>query len=215
MVVAEIRRIEQADCWEKAANEFLTRLMVGDRITFELKNGKEAETVVVGKSHYEDGDIVLWFNRIVDERRMNMRDTNKGGWADCELREWLNKDFINQLPDDLRTMMVPKKTIQIINDKTIECEDMVSLPSHYEVAGEECYWAKYNGIDKHLPFFASERDCIVINDENETWFWWLADPSAANATAFCFFNLNGYSFSYYASYAGGVAPLIVLHPAEQ
>ena len=95
MVVAEIRRIEQADCWGKAANEFLTRLTVGDRITFDLKNGKEAETVVVGKSHYEDGDIVLWFNRTVDERRMNRRDTNKGGWADCELREWLNKDFIN------------------------------------------------------------------------------------------------------------------------
>ena len=111
--------------------------------------------------------------------------------------------------------MVPKETIQIINDKTIECEDMVFLPSHYEIVGEEYSWVNYNGIDKHLPFFASERDRIVINDENETWFWWLADPSAANATAFCLFGSYGDSLDATASNAGGVAPLIVLHPAEQ
>ena len=189
-------------------------LTVGDKIEFELKNGKKAETVVVGRDHYEQGDIMLWFNRIVDKRAMNDELTNKGGWAQCDLREWLNGEFLEMLPNDLREIMVPKKNIQIIKGKPVESEDLVSLMSEKEVTGEN-YWSKENGTDKQFPFFENERDRIAIDDENETWWYWLADPSAANATAFCGIANHGYSCYTGASYAGGVAPLIVLRRAEQ
>ena len=41
-------------------------------------------------------------------------------------------------------------------------------------------------------------------------WYWTADPYAANTTTFCYFHRYGYSYLSYASYDGGVAPLIVL-----
>ena len=41
-------------------------------------------------------------------------------------------------------------------------------------------------------------------------WYWTADPSAANTTDFCRFNVSGFSNYIDASADGGVAPLIVL-----
>ena len=38
---------------------------------------------------------------------MNSSATATGGWEQCEARTWLNSDFLEQLPDNLRTAVCP------------------------------------------------------------------------------------------------------------
>lgn len=53
---------------------------------------------------------------------MNKEWTNKGGWKDCKMREYLNSEILALLPDELVEMLSPKKTIQIQNGATLECD---------------------------------------------------------------------------------------------
>ena len=102
-------------------------------------------------------------------------------------------------------MLSPKKTIQIQNGSTLECEDLLFLPSEYEVHGEEIY-AKYNGVDKQFPFYKERTNRIVVDEDGDTTWRWLASPSASNTTYFCIVLNGGVADYNYASNSFGVAP---------
>ena len=65
----------------------------GDLIVFNLKNGEE---VAVRATQDKKGK---WFfvleDCLADEHCMNKRPTNKGAWAACDMRAWLNKQYGN------------------------------------------------------------------------------------------------------------------------
>ena len=101
------------------------------------------------------------------------------------------------------------KTIQIQNGSTLECEDLLFLPSEYEVHGEEIY-AKYNGVDKQFPFYKERTNRIVVDEDGDTTWRWLASPSASSTTAFCFVSGGGDANNNNASNSFGVAPGFVI-----
>ena len=121
------------------------------------------------------------------------------------MREYLNSEILALLPDELVEMLSPKKTIQIQNGSTLECEDLLFLPSEYEVHGEEIY-AKYNGVDKQFPFYKERTNRIVVDEDGDTTWRWLASPGASNSTAFCGVSYDGDAYNYNASDSFGVAP---------
>lgn len=102
-------------------------------------------------------------------------------------------------------MLSHKKTIQIQNGSTLECEDLLFLPSEYEVHGEEIY-AKYNGVDKQFPFYKERTNRIVVDEDGDTTWRGLASPYASSTTSFCFVDANGSASGYHASNSFGVAP---------
>ena len=102
-------------------------------------------------------------------------------------------------------MLSPKKTIQIQNGSTLECEDLLFLPSEYEVHGEEIY-AKYNGVDKQFPFYKERTNRIVVDEDGDTTWRWLASPDASNTAYFCGVNGDGLADYNGASDSFGVAP---------
>lgn len=181
----------------------------GTEINFTLKNGDPASVVVVGVDHYEKGDCVFWFRRIIGRHYMNSDNTNKGGFRDSDMNAYLNDEVFALLPDELQSVIAVHKTIQKIEDENVETEGRLFLTSVFEGRGAND-WAEYNGIDKQFPFFEERRNRVAYDEDGDPVWYWTADPSAAYTAYFCFFCNYGNSDTYYASADGGVAPLFVI-----
>ena len=181
----------------------------GTEINFTLKNGDPASVVVVGVDHYEKGDCVFWFRRIIGRHCMNSDNTNEGRFPDSDMNAYLNDEVFALLPDELQSVIAVHKTIQKIEDENVETEGRLFLMSVYEGRGAND-WAEYNGIDKQFPFFEERRNRVAYDEDGDPVWYWTADPSAANTTYFCHFNAYGFSSTSSASADGGVAPLFVI-----
>ena len=181
----------------------------GTEINFTLKNGDPASVVVVGVDHYEKGDCVFWFRRIIGRHYMNSDNTNKGGFRDSDMNAYLNDEVFALLPDELQSVIAVHKTIQKIEDENVETEGRLFLTSVFEGRGAND-WAEYNGIDKQFPFFEERRNRVAYDEDGDPVWYWTADPSAAYTTYFCFFYYLGHSYLDSASADGGVAPLFVI-----
>ena len=177
----------------------------GTEINFTLKNGDPASVVVVGVDHYEKGDCVFWFRRIIGRHYMNSDNTNKGGFRDSDMNAYLNDEVFALLPDELQSVIAVHK----IEDENVETEGRLFLTSVFEGRGAND-WAEYNGIDKQFPFFEERRNRVAYDEDGDPVWYWTADPSAAITTYFCIFCNRGYGDYTDASYDGGVAPLFVI-----
>ena len=181
----------------------------GTEINFTLKNGDPASVVVVGVDHYEKGDCVFWFRRIIGRHCMNRDDTNEGRFPDSDMNAYLNDEVFALLPDDLQSVIAVHKTVQKTADENAETEGHLFLMSVHEGSGAND-WAEYNRIDKQFPFFEERRNRAAYDEDGDPVWYWTADPSAACTTHFCFFDNDGASAYYSASADGGVAPLFVI-----
>ncbi len=181
----------------------------GTEINFTLKNGDPASVVVVGVDHYEKGDCVFWFRRIIGRHYMNSDNTNKGGFRDSDMNAYLNDEVFALLPDELQSVIAVHKTVQKTADENVETEGRLFLMSVYEGRGAND-WAEYNGIDKQFPFFEERRNRVAYDEDGDPVWYWTADPSAADTTNFYCFGNAGFSNDASASADGGVAPLFVI-----
>ena len=50
--------------------------------------------------------FVVEFADIVESRQMNSTATNVGGWRDSAMRTYANGAFFNNLPEDLRNVII-------------------------------------------------------------------------------------------------------------
>lgn len=138
--MATIKRTETSNVTWKEVLEIINsgkateKLKPGTEITETLKDGSRAVIAVAAVDLYQNGEVIFCFrNTVGEDHRMNKEWTNKGGWKDCKMREYLNSEILALLPDELVEMLSPKKTIQIQNGSTLECEDLLFLPSEYVV----------------------------------------------------------------------------------
>ena len=99
----------------------------GDLIVFNLKNGEE---VAVSATQDKKGK---WFfvleDCLADEHCMNKRGTNRGAWAACDMRQYLNNSVFALLPDELQALIAPTKIVQIVDGESVETEDKLFLLS--------------------------------------------------------------------------------------
>lgn len=185
-------------------------LKQGTEIITELKDGSKGIIAVAAVNLYEDGEVIFVFrNTVGPDHEMNEEWTNKGGWPACGMRKYLNEDILALLPDELVEMLSKKKTVQIQNGERLECEDLLFLPSEYEVHGKTFY-ANYNGEDKQFPFYEDRLNRIVVDEDGDTTWRWLASPSASSTANFCFVSYHGNASYSFASTSLGVAPGFVI-----
>lgn len=191
--------------WEelKAAAEAGTLgsiIQSGDLIPFTLKTGEEVQ---VRATQDEGGK---WYFVLEDcleeEHTMNKQNTNKGGWAACDMRRYLNKTIFSLLPEDLQAVIAPTKVVQIVDGERVETEDKLFLLSRTQVFGKGP-WTGREPEDTQLDCFAREKDRVKECGSNGTWFWWLRSANYGNY----FGNVGSYgSSNYYAAYCSrGVA----------
>lgn len=174
----------------------------GDKIPVTLKSGEEVELVYT-RDENGNGYMVL-DNCLFDEHVMNKKNTNAGGWKDCEMRRFLNGTIFNLLPDDLQAVIEPTTIKQVLGGKDVECEDKIFLLSKTQVFGKG-NWTDKEPDDTQLDVFHTERSRVKECGDNGTWFWWLRSPHSSNTTNFCLVGNGGNSDSGSAAGSYGVA----------
>ena len=175
-----------------------------------LKDGSVVTLDIIGKNHDVDEkgnktDLTLCFHDIIAANRMNKRLKNKGGWRDSCLREWLNEEFFDLLPDWLQKKIVSviKKTSE--DGKIVETVDKIFIPSEIEVFGQTKY--SQEGEGEQYEFFKDWHNRIkgLEEDKYSTWYW-LRSPYSGNSDCFCSVTPSGGYSANFADFTYGVVP---------
>lgn len=174
----------------------------GDKIPVTLKTGEEIELVYT-RDKNGNGYMVL-DNCLFDEHAMNKKNTNKGGWKDCEMRRFLNGTIFYLLPDELQAVIEPTTIRQVLHGEESISEDKLFLLSKTQVFGKGD-WSEAEPDDTHLDIFPTERSRVKECGDNGTWWWWLRSPLSSYTTTFCGVYGNGGSTGNGAAVSGGVA----------
>lgn len=179
---------------------------VGDTITGELKDSREFTVEVAAINPYEQNTVALVFKDIVDYNCMNKERTNKGGWRDSDMRKWLNEEFIELLPDDLREVIKERTIVQKQDGVELMSTDKLWLPSHTEVFGDD-YPTDVG--DVQFDLFKDQRKKVKSNSGSSAWRWGRS-PSYDDYNFFCYVTTNGDATDRRAYLSGGVAPAFVI-----
>ena len=150
------------DTWATIANAVKTgntdKYNVGD--TKEIKTSKYGVQTLrlVNKSTPNEcnGDnfsqtacgFVVEFDNILENRAMNSTTDLTGGWQSMSLRTYLNNDFLNSLPEDLRKVIGITKTVTY-NDR---------LKKTYYKSNDKVYIKAYGEIEEIKPENLSSND---------------------------------------------------------
>ena len=191
---------------EVAKNGELRELLqLGDELSITLKTGEEV-TLQLADMTLGDRPCFVLKDCLRDEKQMNKRSTNEGGWEKRFLREYLNETIFHMLPDELQEIIVPRVIRQKLDGETIETEDKLWLPSFTEMFGANADWATADADDeRQFQLYKTERSRVKECGDRGTWWYWLRSPYGSNSTAFCRVNSYGTVGYSSASYSNGVA----------
>ena len=210
---AIIRRVQDGD----------PEIQIGLVKDITLKNGTSAQIQIAAKHHYQTADkksATVAFHFITaptDDRVINNEWTNKGGWEVCDMREYLNGEFLSILPDELASLIVPVE-IQTAdggssNAKIKTTVDKVFLHSEVEVFGKTVY--SKAGEGSQLAIFKDWRNRLKSYYGKEWGIWyWLRSPFSGDSTYFCIVNYYGIASYYGANNSYGVCPCFNIGVSE-
>lgn len=203
------RKIKERSSWEEIADvinrgEARRLFDIGDTISCTLKNGKDVNFIITAINPYQPNQVAFEFESLLpDTKVMNTRNTNRGGWAKSEMKEYM-KEVFALLPDDLQKVIVPRKITQKLSDGSQNSSDDNYLWLRSITESGRQYEADIG--DVAFPFFTGEKSRVKELDGNETYYYWLRSPYAGNTTYFWFVYYNGSVSSNGASSSGGVCP---------
>lgn len=175
--VSLIKKQESEMTWEDiVANK--DKFCIGDEVRCQLKNGKVVYAVVAAINPYGDNQIAFVFKDCIGEdQAMNDKATNKGGWRDCKMREYVNTEILALLPDDLKSVIRPRTIKQSVQGEDCESTDSLWLLSYTEVFGGDC---SVDVGDVHFPLFDTKGSRVKMNEDGDTWCYWLRSAYYTN-----------------------------------
>lgn len=128
---------------------------------------------------------------------MNSNGKNKGGFKESDLYKWLNSDFLNLFPDELK---------ERIKD--------ISVPTYGQMFGHDDEFYKNFEPDNDEQFeLMKDRKNRIFFDLEDKWCWsWLqnATKKEVSAVSFALVDDVGIALFNNASYSSGVLPVILL-----
>ncbi len=152
-----------------------------------LKDGSKLKLQVAHRK--EDGGLFVAFYDLLtnngDGYAMNSSGSTQGGYEKCEVRSYLNGEFLALLPDDLVKYIVPTK-VDVGNGEFVE--DKVFLPSEYEIFGRKIYGQHEEGEQFDLFKDWHNRIAGGPDDECGRWYW---TRSVRSAECFCLVRNDG------------------------
>ena len=158
---------------------------IGDQITINLKTfGNFTATV----QEVTDKEVLFMFDKCVTERKMNQANTTEGGYEKSELYGWLNNEFIDDFPNDIR---------QKIKE--------ISLPSYSQLFGNvKNYLFEFiKGTDAQFPLMKERKDRAADSISG----YWLRD--VVSSMSFAFVGYNGHATYNGVSTSTGVRPIFI------
>ena len=212
----KIKRIVEEELTWKELKDLATagKLLVGQEISFELKNGTPVTAVVRGLLPAESSDAVpgvrFVFKTAVGRHQMNKDWTNKGGYWLSEGRRWLLEEILPQLPDELVDLIRPRKIVENLSYLKMEYQDQLWMPCETDLFGRDEDESWQEGIadgpdDFQLPGFLTNDSRVVLLDGRPAWAW-LRSVYYDDGIYFLVINTGGTVSYNVASNSGAVAP---------
>ena len=165
--------------------------------------------------------FVIEFADIVENRNMNSTSTNVGGWPATAMRTYANGAFFNNLPEDLRNVIIDTKVISGHGSTTGETNftttDKIYLLSSHEVwedgtsnqvSSRDTAWDKTRQLDYYanLGVTTSNYSGAIKKNNGSNSNWWLRAAYSSDSTGFLYvYSDGGWSYDY-ARYYSGFAP---------
>ena len=212
----KIKRIVEEELSWKELKDLATtgKLLVGQEINFELKNGTPITAIVRGMLPTESSDSVpgvrIVFKTAVGRHQMNKDWTNKGGYWLSEGRRWLLEEVLPQLPDELVSLIRPRKIVENLPYLKMEYKDQLWIPCETDLFGRDEDESWQEGIadgpdDFQLPGFLPDDSRVVLLDGRPAWAW-LRSVACNNYGYFLIVGTDGTVGDSYADGSGAVAP---------
>ena len=170
--------------------------------------------------------FVVEFVDVVESRQMNSSKINDGGWPAMKLHGYANEDFFNNLPEDLRNVIINTKVVSghgssdkntERTDGNWESTDKIYLLSAHEVyedgtSNQISSYDKAWGNTRQLDYYKikgvttnSYSGAIKKRNSSKS-TWWLRAAKSNLDDDFLFVFINGYWSSNYADGYNGFAP---------
>lgn len=195
-VLTQTVTTETAINWEELAQQIKNNtsgLKVGDIITEKTLGGEEMDLVVVdmgpGWARFESKDC------LPIEVAYNQNNRNAGGFADSDVKRYLNEEVFNTLPEELRNVIAEVERKQE-NGKSSLCH--LFLPTESELFGD-CYYSEDNTYSQ-IEYYKDRRNRIKCNRKGGSPDWyWTASVRSGNSTYCVGVSHGGHSYDWYAS----------------
>ena len=195
-VLTQTVTTETAINWEELAQQIKNNtsgLKVGDIITEKTLDGEEMDLVVVdmgpGWARFESKDC------LPVEVAYNQNNRNAGGFADSDVKRYLNEEVFNNLPEELRNVIAEVERKQENGESSL-CR--LFLPTESELFGDCCY--SEDDTYSQIEYYKDRRNRIKCNRKGGSPDWyWSASVRSGNSTNFVGVNDYGYSYNWYAS----------------
>lgn len=184
--------------------------VVGNSKTMTI-NGASYQVDIIGKNHdtYTAGGTAPLTFQLHDcygeTKNMNSTNTNSGGWTSCAMRSTYLPAILAKMQTEVQNGIreVNKLTSEGSQSSTINTTaDKLFLLSEVEIFGSTTHSAAGEGT-QYDYYKAGNSKAKKFNGVTNN--WWERSPNGSNSTGFCLVYSNGAVFSYYASYANGVA----------
>lgn len=176
---------------------------VGKVVDFNLTSGEKAQFMV--QREEKDGWLCMLVDCLPDEYPMNEQCTNKGGYAESDLRKKLNGEILELFPDWLRQEMLP-----------LPNGDLLRLPTEKEIFGENKYGEKEPDDVRQFEPMKKRRNRIAFRgvDEELEWYW-LQNRVPDSATNFALADYGGATDGGHASGVIGVCPAFLIRKKSE
>lgn len=166
----------------------LSELKVGDEIRiFDIADEAVFKVVHISKKY------VYFMRKYVlptDLRYpMNEKTTNKGGFRESDLYQWLNNEYRDSLTENIRKI----------------CGE-IFLPKECQIFGEHIYSDEVEK-GKQWDFFKKPKNRIrVYQDTLKPAYWWQASAYVSTSAGFCYVSTDGSANGSGASNSFGLVP---------
>ena len=179
--------------------------------TYKVRIANTSRPAVCDTERYSQtacGVVIEFVNTVTDKRI----DAANVGWSESELASWLNTEFYNKIPSDLKSLIIPTYPIKtniyspfdIINKDN--SNNMIYLLSYGDVTGDGYEGRRLDYYSDEFGDYTRKKKNINNNSKN----WWLrskndGNPSYSNVY---YVNTSGTITSDYNGYtrALGIAP---------
>lgn len=194
-VLTQTVTTETAINWEELAQKIkdnTSGLKVGDIITEKTLDGEEMDLVVVdmgpGWARFESKDC------LPVEVAYNQNNRNAGGFADSDVKHYLNEEVFNNLPEELRNVIAEVERKQENGESSL-CR--LFLPTESELFGDCCY--SEDGTYNQIEYYKDRRNRIKCNRKGGSPDWyWTASVRSGDSTDCVFVTGHGHSYTWNA-----------------
>lgn len=123
----------------------------------------------------------------------NISSYNVGGWNYSDLRTWLQNDFFNSLPEDLRNIIKPVYKKSDLGYSTVvvkQTADTIWIPSVRELNCEDSIQTT-PGQGQPYAMYTNNESRIKTNLDGERVPYWTRSTPTKERETYCFINTEG------------------------